>query len=329
MQRLLAATPLIFILACSGPSNDFGFTADVDRAESGSGGNTAADNPADSETLLDRRSGFTTKLSKQLRDTDSFPEPPPELFSIVQFDTGLGPMNAMLSKPQNAEQKHAAIIWITGGFPASGIGESAWEPSDPSNDQSAKIYRERGLIMMYPALRGCCNNPGHQEGFYGEVDDIISAGKYLQSLEHVDKDRIFLGGHSTGGTLVLLVAESTNMFRGVIAFGPVEDPFFYGMDCVNHGLFDAQERKLRAPINHLALIRSPTIVIEGSGGNLQSLVALRERSGGENPKLSFVEVKGVDHFEVLSPANRVLAEKIASLKPGQDLRLTTAEVAGQ
>ena len=62
-------------------------------------------------------------------------------------------MNALLSKPDTPGQKHAAIIWITGGFPPGGIGDSAWEPSPAENDQSAKVYRENGIIMMYPTMR--------------------------------------------------------------------------------------------------------------------------------------------------------------------------------
>ena len=65
---------------------------------------------------------------------------------------------------------------------------------------------------MFPSLRGGNDNPGRREGFFGEVDDILAATDYLARQPHVDPKRIYLGGHSTGGTMVMLVAESTDRY---------------------------------------------------------------------------------------------------------------------
>ena len=275
--------------------------------------------------LLEVRGDFETVLVNQLRDEQPLPPPHPEVFSLIEFSSDAVRLSAYLSKPTDRSTKQAAIVWITGGFPASGIDASAWQPADPSNDQSAKVYRERGMVMMYPALRGCFGSDGFQEGFYGEVNDIIAAGEYLKSLDYIDPDRIFLGGHSTGGTLVLLVAEATDLFRGVISFGPVEDPFFYGPDTVNHSSSNERERTLRAPINFLDMINTPTIVVEGDEGNISSLRVLRKR-GSSNSNLSFVEVPGVDHFAVLAQVNNVLAGKVVNLKAGEALTLSATEL---
>jgi len=279
--------------------------------------------PPNVTNLLEARGNFKTQLRQQVSDSEPMPQPPEDLFSIVQFETELGPMNAMLSKPVATDQKQAAIIWITGGFPASGIGTSAWEQADPSNDQSAKVYRENGMIMMYPALRGCCGNPGSQEGFYGEVNDVIAAAKYLRSLDDVDADRIFLGGHSTGGTLALLTAAATDIFRGVISFGPIHDPSYYGPEVILYQT-GAREQELRAPINYLSLIKTPTVVVEGSSGNIQALRIMK--NAGKNSLISFVEVNNHDHFSVLTPVNAVLAQKISTLKAGDQLTLSGAEL---
>ena len=50
------------------------------------------------------------------------------------------------------------------------------------------------------------------------------------SFDYVDPDQIYLGGHSTGGTLALLVAESTDRFRAIFSFGPVANMRNYGTD---------------------------------------------------------------------------------------------------
>ncbi|HWH68599.1 MAG TPA: prolyl oligopeptidase family serine peptidase [Candidatus Sulfotelmatobacter sp.] len=156
-------------------------------------------------------------------------------------------------------RKHPAILWIFGGF-GNSIGEIAWLPSPPENDQSASAFRRAGLIMMYPSLRGGNDNPGAVEGFYGEVHDIIAAADYLAKQDCVDPDRIYLGGHSTGGTLALLVAESTDRFRAVFSFGPVCNVAGYGAENLPFNLRDRQEVELRTPALWLHAIPRPTFV---------------------------------------------------------------------
>jgi dipeptidyl aminopeptidase/acylaminoacyl peptidase len=218
-------------------------------------------------------------------------------------------MNAYVSPRPKVKKKSPAIIWIAGGFPVGGIGDAAWSPQPKLNDQSAKIYREQGLVMMYPSFRGTMGNPGIQEGFYGEVNDVLSALKYLKSLDYVDPNNIYLGGHSTGGTLVLLVAAATSDFKAVFAFGPVAAPIQYGSDYALHDPEDEMENKLRAPALFLNLIQSNTFVIEGSDGNIDALRQLE--SFNNNPKVKFIEIKKADHFELLFPVNKYIAEKIS------------------
>ena len=51
------------------------------------------------------------------------------------------------------------------------------------------------------------NNPGKFEMFYGEIEDLEEARKYVASLPYVDPNRIYLVGHSTGGTKAVLLSE--------------------------------------------------------------------------------------------------------------------------
>ena len=306
MHRIVLANLLLFLLtACA-----------CDRA---------AIKLEEGETLMDARSGHVTQLAKTVRDSDTLGEPGSDLFSLVHYSSQVGDLAAWISKPVEAETKQPAMIWITGGFPPGGIDESAWMPAPSDNDQSATSYRESGMVMMYPTLRGCVGNPGQQEGFYGEVDDVIAAADYLRGIDHIDPKRIYLGGHSTGGTLVLLAAAATDKFAGVISFGPVEDPFYYGPSDVMHAS-STKEQQLRAPINFLSAITTPTLVIEGIGGNHDSLKALRRRDGGANKNLTFLSVPGKDHFNVLAPANRAIAAKLANHTPGEPIAITADEL---
>src|SRR5690606_3682486 len=101
-------------------------------------------------------------------------------------------------------------------------------PGPPSDDQSASAYREAGMLMMFPTLRGGNDNPGRREAFWGEVDDVLAALEAARRLPYVDPQRIYLGGHSTGATLALLVAASGASVNAVVALGPVADISGYG-----------------------------------------------------------------------------------------------------
>lgn len=280
--------------------------------------------------LKTAREGFTTHLIKQTRE-NSPPDPAPTgVFDLVQYPSPVGSLAAYVSPDPKDGKRHPVVIWLTGGF-GNSISRMAWADGMPAdNDQSAAAYREAGLAMMYPSLRGGNDNPGFKEGQYGEVDDVLAAAAYLAKLPWVDPQRIYLGGHSTGGTLALLTAEAAakGQFRAVIAFGPVESVAGYGQEILPFDIKDAKETRLRAPALYLSAISSPTLVIEGDTGtsNSDSLQALRKRS--TNPLISFTLAKGMSHFSVLHPANALLAAKILKDDgPAANLQLSSDEIA--
>ena len=108
-----------------------------------------------SNVFLNAVSGFQTKLIRKVKNNNPVERHPSTIFTLVKYPTPIGKMSALLSKPKDPNKKYPAIIWITGGFPAGGIGSSAWKEVSPLNDQSAKVYRQSGMIMMYPFAWKC------------------------------------------------------------------------------------------------------------------------------------------------------------------------------
>jgi acetyl esterase/lipase len=264
-------------------------------------------NPDGNTTLEDARKGFTTKLKKQHKANEAVDQPPAHIFQLVKYSAPAGQLAAYLTPDPGDGKKHPAIIWITGGD-CNTIGD-VWSGGSANNDQTAKQYREAGIVMMFPSLRGGNTNPGSQENFYGEVDDVLAAADYLAKLDYVDASRIYLGGHSTGGTLALLVAEMPNKFRAVFSFGPVDDITGYGSEytpAVNTS--DRKEVELRSPGYWLSSIQCPTFVLEGTDGNARPHRTMSQSS--KNPKAQFFLVKGASHFSILAPVNKVIAQKI-------------------
>ena len=283
----------------------------------------ASPSSSDGQTLAEARRGFTTKLAGAQPPGDPIDEPPPDVFRLIKYKSPVGDLAAYLTPDPGDGQKHPAIIWMTGGD-CNSIGE-VWDPAPRENDQSAAAYRKSGIVMMFPSLRGGNQNPGKREGFLGEVDDVIAALDYLSKQPYVDTSRIYLGGHSTGGTLVMLLAETTDRFRAVFAFGPVGDIRGYGGQFTYHKPGDPKENSLRSPGNWLDSVHSPLFVIEGTGGNIAALISMESQC--KNSQVRFVTVTGTDHFGVLAPANEVIAKKIlADTGPTCAIKLADAEL---
>ena len=258
--------------------------------------------------LMAARRGFTTRL-RQRQKTPLEVVPPPAGFELVHYRAPLGRFPAYVAVPANHRGRGPAILWIVGGH-SNSISDVPWSPMSPDNDQSASAFPQAGVLTMYPSLRGGNNNSGYREGFYGEVNDVIAAANYLASRPDVDPRRIYLGGHSTGGTMALLTAESTPLFRAVFAFGPVARVEEYDSAKLPFDVTDRKETVLRSPLYYLNAIVSPTFVFEGaaSPGNIASLEAMYARC--KNPRVHFYQLPGLNHFSALAPTTARLARSI-------------------
>lgn len=265
------------------------------------------------ESPVDARHGFKTHLLRQEKVGEAPEQPPAGVLGLVRYPAPLGKNAAYVSSDPKDGKKHPAIIWLVGGF-SNSIGSIAWTPGPKSNDQSASGFREKGILMMYPSLRGGNDNPGSIETFFGEVDDVLAAAKFLAALPYVDPNRIYLGGHSTGGTLVLLVAASAapGQFRAAFALGPGNDVIGYGADVLPFDLTDVREGELREPQRFLGSIKCPTYVFEGekAPSNIGSLRLLHSQS--KNPLLHFYPIPGESHFSIIAPTVAEIARSIVA-----------------
>lgn len=273
------------------------------------------------ESFAEAHDAFETKLVKLDSDQDEIPAPPEGVFDLVKYPSKVGDLAAYVSSDPGDGQKHPLIIWVVGGW-GNGIDGFPWSYPYWDNDQTASAFWRAGVMTMYPSFRGGSGNPGYYETLFGEVDDIAAAYKYAQSLPYVDPDRIYLGGHSTGGTRALLAAEYTDSFRAVFCFGAVDEVKYHNNSQFTFDTSNQEEFVMRSPIYWLEDVKTPTFVIEGIEGNSSSVKKIQEKSANE--AISCYIVDGADHFSVLAPITELLAQKILS-DTGEEINISITQ----
>jgi dienelactone hydrolase len=310
LARLCLALGLVFALANM-----------KDRTQAGEASVAMA-----SQSLVQARSQFTTKIINEVRDGYALLDPPDGVFTQVQYDSPVGKLAAYITPDLHDGVRRPAIIWIHGGD-CNSIGD-VWSPQPPDNDQSAAAYRQSGIVMMFPSLRGGNQNPGVREAGYGELNDIIAAADYLARQPDVDSSRIYLGGHTTGATLTLLVSEYTNRFRAIFCFAPRSSiaNYKYASFPLTFDKSNQMEVNLRAPYLWLSSIKSPTFVLVG--GNDSDAREVRYMAGlPAPPPVHFYVVPNMTHYTILAPANAMIANKILNdTGPTTNIQFTQLDI---
>lgn len=263
-------------------------------------------------TLPMARAQWQTRVHEVMvaQRTTPMPQPPAGLFVPLKYRSQGLELTAFVSPDPGRGERLPLMIWLTGGD-TNTLGDF-WVPGPPNDDQSASAYRKAGMLMMFPTLRGGNDNPGHREAFWGEVDDVLAALEAARRLPYVDPRQVYLGGHSTGATLALLVAASGASVSAVVALGPVADISGYGdLFGVPWRRLPHEEVELRSPAGWIRHVVSPTWIIEGarSPSNAGELGRFCN-AGMDNPLVHCLEVPGEDHFSLLLPLNQRVAAQI-------------------
>ena len=258
------------------------------------------------DSFAQAHDAFTTTLTRE-ENSDSLPQEPPEGFDLVSYPSKVGDLAAYVSSDPGDGEKHPLVIWVVGGW-GYGISANPWSYPEWSNDQTGSAFWQAGILTMYPSFRGANGNPGHFEALFGEIDDIASAYEYAASLPYVDPDRIYLAGHSTGGTRALLASEYTDKFRAVFCFGAVDEIKYHNNTQFTFDTDNEAEFAMRSPIHWLDDVKSPTFLIEGRDGNSANLERMEQATRNENIHCYVIE--NADHFSTLAPLTRLTAQKI-------------------
>jgi len=244
------------------------------------------------------RSGFETNLIIKSPAPDTYRnELPPIGVSEVTYDSGNLTLKAWLSDKPADDVKHPAVVYAHGGF--SFGTRSEWA--------AAQEFANQGFVAMTPMLRAENGNPGNFELYYGEVDDIIASADFLANVSYVDPNRIFLFGHSAGGTVSMLASMMPSKYRAIASLGgsPDQDASFsFGLrSIVPFDLANRKEIELRSPTLYPDSVTKPLFLYVGNR-DVSYLAPTEEfarkinESGGT---CKMVVVNG-DHFSSLGEA---------------------------
>jgi formylglycine-generating enzyme required for sulfatase activity/dienelactone hydrolase len=203
---------------------------------------------AEDEDYAQARSRFQTKLIHRGPSPQEQPMPSPAAgVNVVEYMSGGLRLKAWLNRLSDEPSKHPAVLCLHGGF-AFGAGD--WEQSKP--------YRDAGFVVMMPILRGENGQPGAFSYFYDEVDDVLAAADYLAKQPYVDSKRVFLAGHSVGGTMTLLTAMASKLFRAAASFDGAP---YWAVFTDDWGLpfdkSDPREIYLRSPLPYTSSLKCP------------------------------------------------------------------------
>jgi pimeloyl-ACP methyl ester carboxylesterase len=180
----------------------------------------------------------------------------PDYVEEVEFPSGKLRLKAWLAGHRSTGAKLPAVLFLHGGF---AFGAADWDMAVP--------YWQAGFVVMVPILRAENGQPGTFSFLYDEVDDVVAAAKYLASQPSVDPTRIYLAGHSAGGTLTLLTVEASRQFRAAASFdGSPDQQLLYNGSASKPGVHqevvfdpkDLRELQVRSPLAYVTSLKTPT-----------------------------------------------------------------------
>jgi len=145
----------------------------------------------------------------------------------VTYDTvrtGEATLRSLITMPADGKSKWPAVLFV------QGIGcfsiEGPLATPNLNRDFAYRLTRS-GFVVMRTEKSGVGDSTGRpcrDVGFHEEVAMFTSALRKLKSYDFVDKDNVFIFGHSAGGWTGPLVALQEPI-KGIAVYGTVVRPF--------------------------------------------------------------------------------------------------------
>jgi dipeptidyl aminopeptidase/acylaminoacyl peptidase len=251
-------------------------------------------------SLAQARKQHPTRLIRQGPAPQPYDDSTPPDVQRIRYSSAGRQLMAWLASPATAGL-HPAVLFAHGGF---ALGEGDWEDVRP--------FVQAGFVVLLPTYRGENGNPGSFERYFGEVDDALAALDHLAKMPGVDSHRLFVAGHSVGGTTAMLLAEMSPRIRGAAACGAFPDltaalekrlrrpnsadfPFDYT---------DSYETDLRSPARFVKDLKCPLAIFNSAADRLyvKQAAAMQAQAHHLGKSVTNETFPNTDHNSALAPA---------------------------
>ncbi len=252
----------------------------------------------DGGDYAEARSRFRTRLIAHgpSPQPSAFPATPTGSVAIDYPSSGRT-LRAFASHDPGSGARSPAVLYLHGGY---AFGPRDWE--------LPALFRRAGFVVMVPTLRGENGQGGDFSLFHDELEDVLAAADALGQLAYVDPKRLYVAGHSVGGTLTLLAALASGRFRAAASFSGSPDQVAFAQTpgrAVPFDRGDLRELRIRSPVVYARGFRCPTRLYLGEeefwAEASSALTADRARSAGLD--VEAISVPG-DHFSSVPEAMR-------------------------
>jgi dienelactone hydrolase len=254
--------------------------------------------PEQTEEYAQARQTFRTRLVRRGPAPQHWErENPPPGAREIEYTSGDLRLRAWVSGPPADKAKKPAVLFLHGGF---AFGADDYEQTRP--------FHDAGFVVMTPTLRGENGLPGFYSMFYDEVEDVLAAAETLARLPYVDANRLYVAGHSVGGTLTMLATMTSNRFRAAASFSGSPDQVAWARgqsELVPFDPSDQREFQMRSPLAFPRSFQCPIRLYYGDqefffSSSTQKLAQLARKA---NRDVEAISVPG-DHLSSVIPAMR-------------------------
>jgi dienelactone hydrolase len=252
--------------------------------------------PEETQPYAEARKGFHTNLLERGPSRQPWQnEVPPNDAIEVPYKSGNLNLKAWVSARAAGGARRPAVLFLHGGF---AFGADDWDQAQP--------FRDAGFVVLIPMLRGENGLPGNYTMFYDEVDDALAAAEVLANQPDVDPQRMFVAGHSAGGTLALLSAMVSDRFKAAASFSGSPDQVWFVRGQEELAPFDRddpREFQMRSPLAFPKSFKCPVRMYYGDeefgfDAPSKKLAELAKAAGKD---VEAISVPG-DHLTAVDPA---------------------------
>ncbi len=254
----------------------------------------AASSSADTDYATARTQFQTRLIRKSGSPQPGEPVVAPPGTTLMSYMSGDLQLPAILGLP-GGTGRHPAVVFLHGGF---AFGDGDWDMSLP--------FINAGFAVMTPILRGENQQPGNFTLYYDEVDDVLAATDALVRHPQINPDRVFIAGHSAGGTLATLACLTSPRFRAAASFSgtmDIETGISGQSALVVFNPVDPKEIQMRSPLYFATSFKCPARLFHGVN---EDFFAEQTQITARLAKASGLDVEHLivpgDHFTSVTPA---------------------------